>query len=469
MSRLLFVLFWLLAVPATAQVVPLQAGPYTAGHLPVYVGTGIGGPVIQDAGPAGGAATSPGATELELVAPQYPTGPDGTNFCDYDAAITSPTGYHYLCFSANAQGGGLLAYGAAGAASALPFQFVVNGVIYNLSQGLLPTFSANSVLTTNSIQTLWATTLPSGLTIPAANLGVPAAIDLANATLCAVSSCVSGLGSGVATALGNGVNTANGVITGARFRTVNAVLFGADPTGTVDSTAAINAAIASITPGSGFPYEPGACVYLPTGNYIVSDAITLATLNGCLFGDGRTATILNVSSSTMNLAANGVIVLPNTSGATSSWVHDIGIQMVQPDVSSRGSIVAFPSGIYMQGAARALIENVRISGGSYCIDARGNAGGSNFNNVECGALVKGLQMDGSLDAVHIDGWHAWPFYGLETTGLENIYNDGTTELGTFGRVDSLTATNVTSQSANIVYTSKRQQFRGRIPLVECHS
>jgi hypothetical protein len=58
------------------------------------------------------------------------TGPLGTNLCDYDAPITNPTGYHYLCLSPNAQGGGLIAYGAAGGATQLPLTAIINGVSY---------------------------------------------------------------------------------------------------------------------------------------------------------------------------------------------------------------------------------------------------------------------------------------------------------------------------------------------------
>ena len=46
-------------------------------------------------------------------------GPYGTNICDYDAPTNNATGYHYVCLSANAQGGALIAVGAGGVASQL--------------------------------------------------------------------------------------------------------------------------------------------------------------------------------------------------------------------------------------------------------------------------------------------------------------------------------------------------------------
>ena len=36
--------------------------------------------------------------------------------------------YHFLCMSANANGGGLIAYGSGGGAAPLPFSIIVNGV-----------------------------------------------------------------------------------------------------------------------------------------------------------------------------------------------------------------------------------------------------------------------------------------------------------------------------------------------------
>ena len=123
-----------IAFPQASTVI--QSGPWTPGHAPAYVGQGSAQPVVIDSGPAGGGSANQGLSELLLQAngPGDPpfaglgTGPLGTNFCDYDGPTTSPAGYHYLCWSANAQGGGLLVYGAAGGAADLPLQCVVNGV-----------------------------------------------------------------------------------------------------------------------------------------------------------------------------------------------------------------------------------------------------------------------------------------------------------------------------------------------------
>lgn len=123
---------------APAQSVPLQGGPWTNGHAPMYSNSGNSQPVIQDSGPAGGGANGLGMSEGLYVArgtgtPPYVgqgTGPLGTNWCDYDAPITNATGYHYLCLSANVNNAGLIAYGAGGTASQQPLKMNLNGTTY---------------------------------------------------------------------------------------------------------------------------------------------------------------------------------------------------------------------------------------------------------------------------------------------------------------------------------------------------
>jgi len=115
----------------------------------MYVNSYSQQPVVKDSGTAAGGGPGIGLTELGLTeagAGSAPyanagTGPYGTNNCDYDAPTTNSTGYHYLCFGPNAQGGGLIAYGAVGAATQLPLQFIVNGVLVPLNGGgSTPTF-----------------------------------------------------------------------------------------------------------------------------------------------------------------------------------------------------------------------------------------------------------------------------------------------------------------------------------------
>lgn len=139
MKRLLLGLGLLLAAAdAHAQQALLQGGSQTAGHAPMYQQSGTGQPVVLDSGPAGGNKTGQGLSELNITARGTGTAPylaqgtgiDGTIFQIQDAISTNAAGYHYLSFSANALGGGLIEYGAAGAASALPLQFKINNTVY---------------------------------------------------------------------------------------------------------------------------------------------------------------------------------------------------------------------------------------------------------------------------------------------------------------------------------------------------
>jgi hypothetical protein len=134
MKYLVAALLTLLPITAFAQGSVLQAGQSTGGHAPMYVrGGGYGQTVIQDSGPASGGAAGLGLSEFLQVnrsaSSGSGSGPLGTHDCNYSAPTTS-SGYYYLCFDAYASGGGLLAYGNAGTAPALPFTMSVNGSTY---------------------------------------------------------------------------------------------------------------------------------------------------------------------------------------------------------------------------------------------------------------------------------------------------------------------------------------------------
>lgn len=125
--------------PALAQSTLLQGGSWNSGHVPMYIGQGTSGQVVvQDSGGAAGGGPGIGLSELNITArgtgtapyAGQGTGPNGEIYCLNDAPTTNVTGYHALCLSSNAQGGGLLSYQAIGAATALPLQWIVNGTTY---------------------------------------------------------------------------------------------------------------------------------------------------------------------------------------------------------------------------------------------------------------------------------------------------------------------------------------------------
>jgi len=139
MKRLLITLIAvLLPVQAWSQATVLQGGTWSPGRAPAYSSSGGAQPIVQDSGPAGGNTTGQGLKELNITArgtgtapyAGQGTGPNGEVFCIQDAVSTNAAGYHYLCLSANVSSSGLISFGSAGGASALPLTLKVNGADY---------------------------------------------------------------------------------------------------------------------------------------------------------------------------------------------------------------------------------------------------------------------------------------------------------------------------------------------------
>lgn len=103
-----------------------QSGAVTPRHAASWTTNGV----IQDAGAAAGGANKFGISELLMTQVGGGSGPSGSNFCNYDNLVSSSAGYHYLCLSPNALGGGLISYGYGGSASPLPLQMEINGALY---------------------------------------------------------------------------------------------------------------------------------------------------------------------------------------------------------------------------------------------------------------------------------------------------------------------------------------------------
>jgi hypothetical protein len=146
--RIIVLLLFVLALfqPATSDAqTAIQGGPGSTNHAPMYVGPAGAQPYLVDSGPAGGGGIGVGLSELGIQAigsgnPPFVaqgTGPLGTNVCSYDGPLTSSAGYHYLCFSANASGGALIAVGNGGIATAQPLGFNINGVAYTFPPALV--------------------------------------------------------------------------------------------------------------------------------------------------------------------------------------------------------------------------------------------------------------------------------------------------------------------------------------------
>lgn len=185
MRIVLFLLALILAGPAFGQGAVLQGGPPVLGHAPVYASRGTSQAVVQDSGTAGG--SGPGLSELNVIArgtgtPPYAglgTGPYGTNICDYDAPITNPTGYHYLCFSANAQGGALIATGAVGSAASQSLLLNINGTTYDLGAIAINVNGGSPLNKWYYVSTV-GNDANNGFTFAAPKLNLQAAVNAAN-------------------------------------------------------------------------------------------------------------------------------------------------------------------------------------------------------------------------------------------------------------------------------------------------
>lgn len=214
-SPLAAALLALLAGAGVAHAQVLQSGTITNGHIAKWETNGV----IGDGGPA----TNGTITNLGILG-------TGTPFCINDAPITSPSGYHQLCFGAFSLGGGLLSYNAYGGATPLPLQIYQNGdlipaspvtaawagfgytvaptpsqVFVSLGLGTIATQAANLVAITGG--TVDGTAI--GSTTPAAG-GFSSLKDtgIAGSTQCLQASSV-GVLSGTGSACGNGSGTVN--------------------------------------------------------------------------------------------------------------------------------------------------------------------------------------------------------------------------------------------------------------------
>lgn len=121
----------------------------------------------------------------------------------------------------------------------------------------------------------------------------------------------------------NDVNNAvyKGINPISNTRTVSVTDFGADPTGVLDSTAAINAAIASF-PNQGTPTWQSWCLLIPNGQYTISGTINVKNQQfGRIIGDGAT----------LNANFNGVVLqVGDTSGSNDVlFFHIEGLSVIQ--------------------------------------------------------------------------------------------------------------------------------------------
>ncbi len=203
---------------------------------------------------------------------------------------------------------------------------------------------------------------------------------------------------------------------------ISAKDYGAVGDGTTDDTANMQAAL-----------DSGENIFLPDGNYVITDALNMS--NGQkLFGRDRLSSILKVDAATFNMSALGVIVSPGSEPG--GHITDIGIEFVQPSGSGevRANMNQYPPAIYAVASPRTIIDRVRFSRGWDGIKLTGNSGGSYLGRIETGCYNTNIEIDGALDFIHGESWHAWPFGG-STGDLLAVWQDGDTVGLVVGDVD----------------------------------
>jgi hypothetical protein len=206
--------------------------------------------------------------------------------------------------------------------------------------------------------------------------------------------------------------------------TVSVKDFGAVGDTFTDDTAAFQAAV-----------NTGKRVYVPTGQYRLSNAVSFPTPGQIIYGDGRTKSVFYIDniSYSFNMSAAGVFVF--TSGEPGPSIRDVGITFEQPDTAVRANLLNYPPAIYAQSTPRFQLLNMKISRAITGIDMRGNSGGSTIQGLEMSAFSLGINIDGSLDTVRIDSLQFWPF---DLSGNQSsIFFDASNVGVNCGRCDDL--------------------------------
>lgn len=272
----------------------------------MYVGQGSSQPVVQDSGPASGGGLGLGLGEQLLVArgigaapyANAGTGPNGTNWCDYDAPITNVGGYHFICIGPNSLGGALIDIGSGGGAANQPLSIIVNGISYPFPGSLSSIIIGTTPVTGGSNG---ACLYVTGTVVGQTSCGVSSITSLtgdvtatgpgaATATLATVNSNIGTFGStsnvGVFTVNGKGLitaasNTPFGVTVG-----TTAIV-----SGTTNDLLYNNGGVLGNQPVSHFLVNGTGINITGTTTATVNCLLATSSVVGCVEGDGSTLTI----------------------------------------------------------------------------------------------------------------------------------------------------------------------------------
>ena len=420
---------------AFAQATVLQGGAWTSGHFPQYSTYG-GQPVIIDGGGAAGGALGQNASEFGITSRSptntYPSassgsGPLATHGCLYDAPTTNATGYHYLCFDPNAGGGGLIAYGYGGGASAQNLIFDINGSLFNPAQATNLTVNpynlvGNTTATAGGVASVPLSSsfslasgslaiAPSGITASMLASGAAVANITASsitASMLASGAAVANIGytplgplSGDVATIGNVATIQPNAVTNAKLATTPANTIKGNNTGSTSS--AVDLTVAQVTAMLASPTSSKTAAYTVTSADANSTivlggsafyAVTFGTVGGYATGkytiqnnDTRGKRIVLTGGSSYTIWPGQSDVISNITGAwvpqngPTRWVANNNVAQCYVDnvlgktagntdglVAGAGAFTTF------QGCYKNALDNYSLTGSS----ATGSAGGISF-------------------------------------------------------------------------------------------
>jgi phosphatidylserine decarboxylase len=249
----------------------------------------------------------------------------------------------------------------------------------------------------------------------------------------------------------------------------NVLSYGADPTGSTDSTTALTNALAP--DASGIFHN----VYLSPGIYHITKSLTVSgnrnrsgNLTGqCLFGDNATSAIISVSYDYSPDAGSPIVLLGNAFGTP--CLENVHIYFDQPKAGSRANFATlsagcgkngkgcrYPPAIDLTKGYNTHIESVVIGGAWDCIHADWTNTSEGLNEligVKCGALDRGLDMAGSTGIVDITNYHFFPW---DIGPNSAIYFDGGTYAAYFSSMQGIMANNFFSQNGRVAIVGTAQ-------------
>lgn len=364
---------------AHAQQAVLQGGTFTRGHAPMYAGQGSSQPVVQDSGPAGGGAAGLGLSELLQVnrgtgtAPyaNTGTGPLSTHSCSYDGPVTGAN--HFLCWDANAQGGGVIAYGAQNGASDLDLNFNINGTVYTIGDIAPITQIPNNTVLGNASG---STAAPSALT------KLPTGFQLATVGSTSVTGAVCN--------------------------------------GTTDDTAAFAAAMTTAVAGGVVVMPRGQCA-IKTGNLAVPTGVTLTCATQWAGGQ-KSSSAWDYPSRPCTIILNPTYTISVASAAGIDGITVINQNTVTAPTNTQTALTMVSTfsgtGVTIAGGD-SFVRNSLILGFGTCVSSSG------FQRAVLdwvqGDCTNGVLINASHDEAKLSHVEFWPFMTANQTGSEVNY------------------------------------------------